>query len=124
MSNAKVKNDINELKKITAELSKLNELAKPLRQRKKELETALLTYMNSADKKGISTISLPDIEVLSVEKTVREKLDKDEKEYTAVQLLEQSGIQNPKKVYYDLQELMKGAETKTKKLKLKPKTKN
>ena len=118
-ANAKVKSDINELKKITAEISKLNELAKPLRQRKKELEAALLTYMNTSKK----NIELPDVEVVSIEKSAREKLDKDEKEYSAVQLLEQSGIQNAKKVYYDLQEVLKGKETTTRKLKLKDKKK-
>ena len=114
----KVKSDINELKKVNAELARLNEQAKPLRQRKKELEANVLQYMQSSKNKGIQ---LPDVEVVTVDKVVHEKLGKNEKEYTAVQLLEQSGVNNARKVYQDLQSIVKGKENITQKLKLKEK---
>ncbi len=118
---SKVKSDVSALKKINAELARLNELCKPLRKQKKEIEVRLLEYMNAKKGEPIQSIQLPDAEVVSIEATKREKLDKDEKEYSACQLLEQSGINNAKKVYYDLQEILKGKETTTRKLKLKEK---
>jgi hypothetical protein len=119
MSITKVKQDVSELKKIDIEIKRLSDQLRPLRQRKKEIEEALLTYMQ---KQGdVTTIKLNDVELYSIEKTKREKLGKDEKEKTAITLLQQSGVSNPKKTYSDLQEMLKGKESTVPSLKLKPK---
>ena len=118
MSAVKIKQDVIELKKIDAEIRRINETLKPLRARKKELETTLLQYMESTNG-GVTTIKLNDVEVVSIDKTKHEKLSKLEKEKTAVELLSQSGVSNAKKIYYDLQEMLKGKESVVPSLKLR-----
>ena len=121
MSAVKIKQDVIELKKIDAEIKRINDILKPLRARKKELETNLLQYMESTNG-GVTTIKLNDVEVVSVEKTKHEKLSKVDKEKTGIQLLSQYGvnINNAKKAYYDLQEMLKGKESVVPSLKLRP----
>jgi len=117
-----VKADVNELKKIEAEIRRLNDLIKPLRKRKKEIEGKILTFMQSTGQQGLVKLKTNDIEVVAVEKTIRERVTKAEKEATAIQLLQQSGVQNPKKCYRDLQEMLKGKENVTQALKVKSNT--
>jgi uncharacterized protein YydD (DUF2326 family) len=120
MATLKLKADINELKNIEQELKRLNELMKPLRIRKKEIESNILKFMETSNNnQGIAAIKMSDVEVVAVEKKTREKLHKEEKEQHAIQLLKNSGIQNASKVYNDLQELMKGKEHTQNKLKFK-----
>jgi len=122
MSNQKVRSDISELKKINAEISRLAQLMKPLKARKKEIEENVLAYMDEVNKsQGVSVIKLQDVEVATVERRSRERMHKDDKEQAALQVLEQNGVANPKKLYYDLQEMMKGKTTITNKLQLKEK---
>jgi hypothetical protein len=123
MSNAsRIKAEINELKSINKEMKRLCDALKPLRLRKKTIEQNILNYMNSATaggQKALTTIKMNDIEVVAVEKKCREKLKKDEKETNAINLLQQSGIQNAPKVYKELQEIVKGKENVVHALKMK-----
>ncbi len=114
----RAKADVLELKNINNEIKKLTELMKPLKSRKKVLEAQILDYMKSIGDKGLTAIKLTDVEVVAVEKRTHEKMKKDEKENTAVQLLQQSGVQNPRKVFRDMQEMMKGKENVKKSVKL------
>ena len=116
---SKVKADINELKNINIEIKRLSEQLKPLRERKKQIEANILDYMKSSGQQGLTAIKMNNVEVVTVEKKTREKMSKDEKESTAVQLLQQSGISNAKKTYKDLQEMLKGKEKSMPALKLK-----
>ena len=124
MATLKLKADISELKSIEQELKRLNELMKPLRTRKKEIESNILKFMESSNQQqggvgGIAAIKMSDVEVVAVEKKTREKLHKDEKEQHAIELLKSNGIQNASKVYSDLQEVLKGKEHTQNKLKFK-----
>ena len=119
MSATKIKADISELKSINNNIQQLSEQLRPLRQRKKQLEESILQYMRSANQdQPINTIKMQDIQIVAVEKKVREKLSKDEKEDTAVKLLQQSGVANARKTFAELQEMMKGEEKTEKKIKV------
>ena len=118
MAALKIKTEINELKEIDKEIKRLNEAIRPLRQRKKQLEANILQYMNSNKGKELTTIKVNDLEITAVEKTKHERMNKSEKESTAIQYLQQSGVPNPRKAYNDLQQMLKGAETTTKSLKV------
>ena len=87
MATLKIKSDVNELKKIQDELKRMNEVMKPLRKRKKEIEDNILDYMKTNGKQGLQGIKLNDLEIVAVEKKVHQKLKKSVKENTAVQLL-------------------------------------
>jgi hypothetical protein len=127
MATLKLKADISELQNIEQELKRLSELMKPLRARKKEIETNILKFMETTNKQQqqtISAIKMSNVELVAVEKKTREKLHKEEKEQHAIQLLKSNGIQNASKVYNDLQELMKGKEQTQNKLKIKDSNSN
>jgi hypothetical protein len=122
MSSQKVRSDSTELKKINAEISRLAQLMKPLKARKKEIEENLLKYLAEVNKtQGVNVIKLQDIEIAAVERRTRERLHKDEKEQAALQVLEQNGVANPRKLYSDLQEMIKGKTLVTNKLQMKEK---
>ena len=118
MATLKIKADVTELKKIQEELKRMGEVMKPLRKRKKEIEENILNYMKSNGKQGLQGIKLNDMEIVAVEKKTHQKLNKSEKESTGVQLLQQSGVTNPRKVYHDLQEMLKGKEDTKQALKM------
>jgi hypothetical protein len=118
MSVNRVKADVSELKQINLEIKKLMTLMKPLKERKKLLEAQVLDYMKSVGDQGLKAIKMHDVEVVAVEKKVRERMKKEEKENTAIQLLHQSGVNNARKVYRDMQELTKGKENVKKQIKL------
>jgi hypothetical protein len=62
---------------------------------------------------------MSNVEVEAVEKRLREKMKKQEKEHVAVQFLQQLGVHNPQRSFSQLQELIKGDERTVKTLKLK-----
>ncbi len=119
MSVSRIKSDVTELKNIEKEIKRLNDLLKPLRNRKREIEEEVLKYMESTGEKGLSAIKMNDVEVVAVEKKVRERLKKDEKEQKAIQVLHQNGVVNARRAFKDLQEMMKGKECTEHKLKIK-----
>ena len=124
MASAQIKLHVNELAKINAEIKRLSDIIKPLRQRKKQIEDGILQYMQSVGNQGLTSIKLKDMELVTIEKKTRQKLKKDEKENTAVQLLQQSGVANARKMFYSLQEAMKGKEEMTHALKIKDPSKD
>lgn len=121
-ANVKLRADVNELAQINAELKRLNALAKPLRERKKILESTLEKYLEQVRKTGRgshASIKLNNVEVVQVEKRQRERLKKDERESLGVQYLEQLGVRDPKRTFSQLQEMIKGSEHVVKTLQLK-----
>ena len=112
MSSTKLKFDIQELKSINNNLQQLSEQIRPLRQRKKQLEDSILQQMKhlSQDGSSVNTIKMQDVEIVTVDKKVREKMKKEEREENAMKLLQQSGvnIHAARKTLKDLQEVMKG----------------
>ena len=110
MASLKIKADVQELTKINQEIKRLAIQMKQLRERKKKLEQDILTYMENTGQSGLVTIRAKDIEITAAEKRTRQRMSKEEKETTAIQLLQQSGVSNPKKTYRDLQEMLKGKE--------------
>jgi hypothetical protein len=113
---ARIKAEITELKNIGQEIKRLNAALLPLRQRKKLLEASILTYMKQGN--GLSTINLSNVQISQVEKTTRERMTKSEKDGTAIQLLQQSGVVNPAKTYNALKEMTKGKQNVTQAIKL------
>jgi len=119
MSAAKIKQDVGELKNIDEKLRALHESIRPLRERKKQLEQSILQSMQSqGGSQGLTQIKLPDVEITAVQKKVREKVKKSEKETSAIALLQQSGVKNARNTFKELQQVMKGAEKEVKKLKV------
>lgn len=116
---ARVKADVNELKNITDEINRLNAMLKPLRQRKKQIEEQILQFMERTGNNGLQQIKMNNVELVSVEKKHRERLRKEDKEKSAIELLQQSGIANARRVFNDLKDVMKGQETTTHVLKVK-----
>lgn len=110
MSTVRIKGDVTELRAIEKEIKRLQDLLKPLRQRKKEIENQILTFMQKTNN-GLQGLKMNGVEIQAVEKKVRERVNKEDKEQNAIRLLQQSGVHNARKTYKDLQEAMKGQET-------------
>jgi hypothetical protein len=113
---ARIKAEILELKNIGQEIKRLNAVLAPLKQRKKLIETSILTYMKQGN--GLTTINLSNVQISSIEKKTRERMTKSEKDGTAIQLLQQSGVANPSKTYRALQEMTKGKQQVTQAIKI------
>jgi len=102
-----VRDDLKELAKIYDTIKKLSNEIKELRERKKELESNLLDYLQEKQEVGLryeSFIFFPK------DKKIRKKLKKKEREETAVRVLEEYGVNQPKEAYEKLMDSMKGEE--------------
>lgn len=105
MSN--VREDLKELSKIYETIKKLMNEIKDLRDRKKTIEQNLLEYLQKTEEVGLryeSFIFFPK------DKKIRKKLKKKEREETAIRVLEDYGVDQPKEAYEKLLESMKGEE--------------
>jgi len=105
MSN--VREDLKELSKIYENLKNLALQMKDLRDRKKQIETNLIDYLQQTEEVGLrynSFIFFPK------DKKVRKKLKKKERDETAIRVLEDYGVDQAKEAYEKLMDAMKGEE--------------
>lgn len=105
MSN--VREDLKELSKIYENLKKFSAEIKELRDRKKEIETNLIDYLQQTEEVGLryeSFIFFPK------DKKIRKKLKKKEREENSIKVLEDYGVDQAKEAYEKLMEAMKGEE--------------
>jgi hypothetical protein len=102
-----VREDLKELSRIYEKLKAFSTEIKELRDRKKELETNLIDYLQESEQVGLryeSFIFFPK------DKKIRKKLKKKEREETAIRVLEDYGVNQPKEAYDKLMDSMKGEE--------------
>lgn len=122
MATQRLRADVQELQRINAEITRLNGLMKPLKERKRAIEANVMSFMKQQSANGgsgLTSIKMSNVEVEAVEKRLRERMKKQEKEHVAVQFLQQLGVPNPQRSFSQLQELIKGDERTVKTLKLK-----
>jgi len=121
MATQRLRADVQELQRINAEITRLNGLMKPLKERKRAIENQVMAFMKqqNTNSGGLTSIKMSNVEVEAVEKRLRERMKKQEKEHVAVQFLQQLGVHNPQRSFSQLQELIKGDERTVKTLKLK-----
>jgi hypothetical protein len=102
-----VREDLKELSRIYERLKTLSNEIKELRDRKKDLENNLIDYLQESEQVGLryeSFIFFPK------DKKIRKKLKKKEREETAIKVLEDYGVNQPKEAYEKLMDSMKGEE--------------
>lgn len=83
-----ISNDVTELENINKEIKRLNEILKPLRKRKQELEESILKYMEEQDQPGLK---YKDMIITSEVGVGREKKKKEEKVENLKQVLQKMG---------------------------------
>jgi hypothetical protein len=116
MSTARIANDMKELKTINNEIRRLTTQLKNLREKKKDLETHILSFLKQEEQPGLR---YQEMVVLSGEKKIRDKKDKEQKEQEIITLLENAGISDAKGMYTNILEAMKGEQHSVPTLKIK-----
>ena len=119
MSTTRIANDMKDLKTINNELKRLGNQLKNLRDKKKELETHILSFLKQESQPGLK---YQEMIVLSSEKKVREKKDREQKEQEIITLLENAGVSQAKDVYTSILDTMKGEQHTVPTLKIKNST--
>jgi hypothetical protein len=102
-----IREDLRELSTLIEKSKKLCEELGQIRDRKKELETRLIEYLQNTDEVGLkyeSFIFIPK------DKKIRKKLKKKERDEAAVKVLEDYGVEQAKEAYIKLMDSMKGDE--------------
>ncbi len=115
-STARIANDMKELKTINNEIRRITIQLKNLREKKKELETHILSFLKQEEQPGLR---YQEMVVLSGEKKIRDKKDKEQKEQQIITLLENAGISDAKGMYTNILEAMKGDQHTIPTLKIK-----
>lgn len=105
-----------ELRDVIAELKTLNNRAKLLRERKKELLTQVLEYVEYNELPGIQ---YQDLQVLKVETTTHTRKKKKEKEQSIIEVLEKLNISDTKSALSELNNAMIGEEKQSNTLRVK-----
>lgn len=108
--------DMKELTTIVAELKLTNMKARDLRTRKKELESRILTYLDETDAPGLR---YKELVVLRSDSTTHARKNKKDKEESIVKVLEDMGIDDPKKAYEQITQAMIGEAKQVTKLRVK-----
>lgn len=102
-----IREDLRELSTLIERSKKLQEEIGTIRERKKELETRLIEYLQNTDEVGLkyeSFIFIPK------DKKIRKRLKKKERDEAAVRVLEDYGLDQPKEAYSKIMDAMKGEE--------------
>jgi len=108
--------DMRELKEIVAELKIINAKAKELRGKKKDLESRIMEYLEETEAPGLR---YKDLVVLKSETTIHSRKKKKDKEEGMIKVLEDLGVDDPKKALDQLKNAMVGEEKSETKLKIK-----
>jgi hypothetical protein len=107
---------MNELKNINIEIQRLNSSLKTIKDRKKTIEGKLTSYFEKQNKPGAKTQDM----VVVVQESVRRPVKpKEQKEEDVISILNGAGVQNPKELYENIINAMKGEEKRKATLKIK-----
>lgn len=113
---ADIRENMRELEQVVKRLKELNSEAKELRGRKKQLEFTILNWLEETQNPGLK---FNELIVLKKESKTRTKKKKSEKEEDIMRVLEEQGVQDPKKALNSIFGAMKGEELSKSKLSIK-----
>jgi hypothetical protein len=116
MSTARIANDMKELKTINNEIKRLCILLKNLREKKKQIEDHILSFLKQEEQPGLK---FQEMVVLSGERKIRDRKQRDQKEQDIITLLENAGVSNAKETYNNILDAMKGEQHVVPTLKIK-----
>ena len=108
---------LKELEGVAREMHNLNKQMKELRQRKKDLDSIVIEYLDSNDRKGVR---LDNIVFVASEKNARGRKKKNEIEKETIEVLRRHGVQGDiHEVIEELEATRKGAPSTVPVLKMK-----
>ncbi len=111
--NDRIKAIVQELKDVEKELSEVNKTAKSLRERKKDLNDDIVTYMNDNDFEVLSVGKIKFFKKTAIKKI---RLKKKEKESKLIAYFKSKGIDNPTVFIRNMEESIKPLEEEIDKL--------
>ena len=107
---------MKEMNQIVLELKILNEKARQLRNRKKELESQVIQYLEDTETPGLK---YHDLIVLKAETTSKKPKNKKDKDSDLINTLHELGISDTKKATEAIKKALSGQEEVVTKLKFK-----
>ncbi len=114
---SEISSALKELKGVAQEIHNLNKQLKELRQRKKDLESIVIEYLDSNDRNGVR---LDNIVFVASEKNARERKKKNEIEKDTAEVLRRHGVQGDvREVMEELEATRKGTASTVPVLKMK-----
>lgn len=111
-----IKNYVNEMNLINAEIKRVSAHLKNLRKKSKELEEYIVIFLKQKDQPGLK---YDNTAIIVETKAKRTSKKKSEAEIDALRVLEENGVEDPRKVLQEIIEARKGYEVEQKKLKIK-----
>ena len=99
-----IQNNADELESITTEIKRLYTLIKKLKNRSKELEINITSFLNEKNQPGIK---YKDTTIILTTKKKQNYISKKKQQESTIELLRQNGVQNPQKVLQDITEMKK-----------------
>ena len=114
---SKISAMIKEANQLTVEIHRHNKLIKEYRQRKREVEEQILTYMGN---NSFPAIQYNDSTVVLAEtKTKKKPKRKEERDRDSLEIMRNYGIENPEELLNDLNNNRYGAEENVSVLKIR-----
>jgi len=108
-----IKNYVDELSRLQAEIKQNNIRNKGLRKRSQELEANISDYLRSKDQNGLKYNGQAIIMENTEKRPAKPRKDKQEDIKLLLQTL---GVEDPEKAYHQLQEVQKGTPVSHQKL--------
>lgn len=109
---------LDELNGVAQEMYNLRKRLKELQQRKRELDSVVIEYLDSNDKKGLR---VENIVFVATEKNTRSRVNKSEAINNGVNVLNRYGIQNnAREILEELEATRKGPVSSVPVLRMKP----
>lgn len=113
---AEIVGDVNELKNIGEEIKRLNVRMRQLRNRYKEVESKICSFLKEKDQPGLKYKGMA---IFAEDKEYRQYKNPKIKKDDAASILKQYGISDSSKIIEEIVEAMKGPTQSKKKIKLK-----
>jgi hypothetical protein len=111
-----IKGDVNELNLINAEIKQLGTRSRTLRKKAKEVEARIITYLNEKEQPGLKYNGTA---IVIENKNKRASKKSKDREFDALQILKNNGIQNARDILDEIMEARKGQSIPNQKIKIK-----
>lgn len=113
---AEIVSTVQEIDVLEKEIKTMRIGISKLVKRKKELETAIISFLDHKDQPGLK---YKDIAIISEEKDRHKRMKKSDRQDKGVNILRKYGVSNPEEVLKDLTANLKGDAVSYKTVKIK-----
>jgi seryl-tRNA synthetase len=113
-----IRGDVEELKMLDVEIKRLNKQTTDLRKHRNEVKSRIDLYLREKDQPGVKWGDIT-IRREETEKRMTKGRNKKDKEDDVIAVLTKNGISDPKRIFEEVAEAMKGPKVTTSDIKIK-----